>query len=134
MDLQTLQRRYPLRVALFCLVCSLPESLWSFSAPYICPPQGPLLDVGRQPFTFACAWLWRQGIMAPWRITSLPALEGDNCWRGHAAAFLRYLHLPPSALRKGSVLQVWRMAGPRPVLGELAFSGVGADAFLPPPS
>ncbi|CAI5950584.1 unnamed protein product [Closterium sp. NIES-64] len=28
---------------------------------------GPLLDMGRYPFTFACAWVWRQGMFFPWQ-------------------------------------------------------------------
>ncbi|KAL2613069.1 hypothetical protein R1flu_024761 [Riccia fluitans] len=66
---------------------------------------GPLLDVGRNPFTFPCAWLYRQGILTPWKRNRMPRLEGDNWWRGHAAAFLRFAQLPPEALRKGRVLQ-----------------------------
>jgi hypothetical protein len=27
---------------------------------------GPLLDVGRHPLTFPCAWLYRQGVLTPW--------------------------------------------------------------------
>jgi hypothetical protein len=33
-------------------------------------------------------------------------LDGDNWWRGHAAAFLKYANLPPEALRHGRVIQV----------------------------
>lgn len=33
-------------------------------------------------------------------------LEGDNWWRGHAAAFLKYVNMPPEALRRGRVSQV----------------------------
>ncbi|CAI5460196.1 unnamed protein product [Closterium sp. Yama58-4] len=39
------------------------------------------------------------------RAARYPALQGDNWWRGHASAFLKYLHLPPSALRKARVRQ-----------------------------
>lgn len=28
--------------------------------------QGPLLDFGRNPFVFPCAWLYRQGVLTPW--------------------------------------------------------------------
>lgn len=28
--------------------------------------QGPLLDFGRNPFVFPCAWLHRQGVLTPW--------------------------------------------------------------------
>lgn len=35
-----------------------------------------------------------------------PMLEGDNWWRGHAAAFLKYVNMPPEALRRGRVSQV----------------------------
>ncbi|CAI5506342.1 unnamed protein product, partial [Closterium sp. Naga37s-1] len=66
---------------------------------------GPLLDMGRYPFTFACAWVWRQGMFFPWQQSRYPSLQGDNWWRGHASAFLKYLHLPPSALRKARVRQ-----------------------------
>ncbi|KAK1271220.1 hypothetical protein QJS04_geneDACA014136 [Acorus gramineus] len=34
-----------------------------------------------------------------------PVLEGDNWWRGHAAAFLKYTNIPPEALRCGRVSQ-----------------------------
>ncbi|XP_020240281.1 uncharacterized protein LOC109819091 isoform X2 [Cajanus cajan] len=67
---------------------------------------GPLLDVGRNPFVFLCAWLYRQGILCPWSRNSRPVLDGDNWWRGHAAAFLKYVNLPPEVLRHGRVSQV----------------------------
>lgn len=35
-----------------------------------------------------------------------PVLDGDNWWRGHAAAFLKYANLPPEVLRHGRVNQV----------------------------
>lgn len=35
-----------------------------------------------------------------------PVLEGDNWWRGHAAAFLKDINLSPDVLRKGRVNQV----------------------------
>lgn len=35
-----------------------------------------------------------------------PVLEGDNWWRGHAAAFLKYANLSPESLRRGRVCQV----------------------------
>ncbi|XP_015942351.1 uncharacterized protein LOC107467700 isoform X1 [Arachis duranensis] len=66
---------------------------------------GPLLDLGRNPFLFPCAWLYRQGILSPWSRNSRPVLEGDNWWRGHAAAFLKYVNLPPEVLRQGRVSQ-----------------------------
>lgn len=28
--------------------------------------QGPLLDFGRNPLSFPCAWVYRQGIFTPW--------------------------------------------------------------------
>lgn len=28
--------------------------------------QGPLLDFGRNPILFPCAWLYRQGVLTPW--------------------------------------------------------------------
>ncbi|CAK9165348.1 unnamed protein product [Ilex paraguariensis] len=34
-----------------------------------------------------------------------PVLEGDNWWRGHSAAFLKYLNLSPDVLRRGRVNQ-----------------------------
>ncbi|CAL0316295.1 unnamed protein product [Lupinus luteus] len=67
---------------------------------------GPLLDFGRNPFIFPCAWLYRQGILSPWTRNRRPALDGDNWWRGHAAAFLKYVDLPPEVLRHGRVSQV----------------------------
>ncbi|KAI4338865.1 hypothetical protein MLD38_023873 [Melastoma candidum] len=66
---------------------------------------GPLLDIGRNPLSFPCVWLYRQGILAPWFRSRWPVLQGDNWWRGHAAAFLKYLNLPPAALRCGRVSQ-----------------------------
>ncbi|OMO79668.1 Lipase, class 3 [Corchorus olitorius] len=66
---------------------------------------GPLLDVGRNPFVFPCAWLYRQGILKPWTRNRRPALDGDNWWRGHAAAFLKFVNLPPEVLRRGRVCQ-----------------------------
>ncbi|CAN6483272.1 unnamed protein product [Victoria cruziana] len=71
---------------------------------------GPLLDFGRNPVLFPCAWLFRQGILAPWACHRRPLLEGDNWWRGHAAAFLKFVDLPPSVLRRGRVIQVKREA------------------------
>ncbi|XP_031494512.1 uncharacterized protein LOC116260359 isoform X3 [Nymphaea colorata] len=71
---------------------------------------GPLLDFGRNPVLFPCAWLFRQGILAPWACQRRPLLEGDNWWRGHAAAFLKFVDLPPSGLRRGRVSQVKREA------------------------
>ncbi|XP_058774543.1 uncharacterized protein LOC131648831 isoform X2 [Vicia villosa] len=67
---------------------------------------GPLLDVGRNPLMFLCLWLYRQGVLSPWARNRRPALDGDNWWRGHAAAFLKYANLPPEALRYGRVNQV----------------------------
>ncbi|CAK7348948.1 unnamed protein product [Dovyalis caffra] len=75
---------------------------------------GPLLDLGRHTVFFPCAWLYRQGILTPWarnrlfihRVSWRPSLSGDNWWRGHAAAFLKYANLPPEALRRGRVCQV----------------------------
>ncbi|XP_007033999.2 PREDICTED: sn1-specific diacylglycerol lipase beta isoform X1 [Theobroma cacao] len=66
---------------------------------------GPLLDFGRNPFVFPCAWLYRQGILTPWTRNRRPALDGDNWWRGHAAAFLKFVNLPPGVLRRGRVCQ-----------------------------
>ncbi|KAL9242500.1 hypothetical protein vseg_016492 [Gypsophila vaccaria] len=66
---------------------------------------GPLLDVGRNPLLFPCAWLYRQGILTSWSRNRRPKLEGDNWWRGHAAAFLKYVNLPPETLRRGRVNQ-----------------------------
>ncbi|PSS23989.1 Sn1-specific diacylglycerol lipase [Actinidia chinensis var. chinensis] len=66
---------------------------------------GLLLDIGRNPVLFPCAWLYRQGILTPWTRNRCPVLEGDNWWRGHAAAFLRYVNLSAEALRQGRVNQ-----------------------------
>ncbi|KAH8489452.1 hypothetical protein H0E87_024901 [Populus deltoides] len=66
---------------------------------------GPLLDFGRHTVFFPCAWLYRQGILTPWTRNRRPSLSGDNWWRGHAAAFLKYTNLPPEALRRGRVCQ-----------------------------
>ncbi|XP_021776360.1 uncharacterized protein LOC110740191 [Chenopodium quinoa] len=66
---------------------------------------GPLLDVGRNPILFPCAWLRRQGVFTAWSRNRRPVLEGDNWWRGHAAAFLNYVNLPLESLRRGRVNQ-----------------------------
>ncbi|KAL8160898.1 hypothetical protein V2J09_012387 [Rumex salicifolius] len=67
---------------------------------------GPLLDVGRNVILFPCVWLYRQGILnAVWSRNSRPVLEGDNWWRGHAAAFLNYANVSPIDLRRGRVNQ-----------------------------
>ncbi|XP_008445625.2 uncharacterized protein LOC103488587 isoform X5 [Cucumis melo] len=66
---------------------------------------GPLLDFGRNPLSFPCAWVYRQGILTPWTRNKRPVLHGDNWWRGHAAAFLKYVKLPPEVLRRGRVNQ-----------------------------
>lgn len=66
---------------------------------------GLLLDFGRNPVLFPCAWLYRQGILTPWSRNRRPVLEGDNWWRGHAAAFLKYVDLSPEVLRRGRVNQ-----------------------------
>eukprot|EP00268_Persea_americana_P049393 TRINITY_DN5298_c0_g1_i10.p1 TRINITY_DN5298_c0_g1~~TRINITY_DN5298_c0_g1_i10.p1 ORF type:complete len:558 (-),score=72.12 TRINITY_DN5298_c0_g1_i10:365-2038(-) len=71
---------------------------------------GPLLDFGRNPVLFPCVWLYRQGVLTPWSRNRRPVLEGDNWWRGHAAAFLKYVKLSPEALRKGRVSQIKREA------------------------
>ncbi|RRT74135.1 hypothetical protein B296_00021954, partial [Ensete ventricosum] len=71
---------------------------------------GPLLDFGRNPILFPCAWLYRQGVLSPWTRNRRPMLEGDNWWRGHAAAFLKYVSMPPEALRRGRVSQTKREA------------------------
>ncbi|KAL8104299.1 hypothetical protein AgCh_028501 [Apium graveolens] len=67
---------------------------------------GLLLDFGRNPVLFPCAWLYRQGILTPWTRNRRPVLEGDNWWRGHAAAFLKDINLSPDVLRKGRVNQM----------------------------
>ncbi|CAN1247844.1 hypothetical protein LINPERPRIM_LOCUS6513 [Linum perenne] len=66
---------------------------------------GPLLDFGRNAILFPCTWLYRQGIFTPWTRNRWPILDGDNWWRGHAAAFVKYVNLPPHALRRGRVCQ-----------------------------
>ncbi|KAK3204552.1 hypothetical protein Dsin_018598 [Dipteronia sinensis] len=66
---------------------------------------GPLLDVGRNPILFPCAWLHRQGVLTPWSRNRRPKLDGDNWWRGHAAAFLKYINLSRDVLRRGRVCQ-----------------------------
>ncbi|KAM3387818.1 hypothetical protein ACQJBY_010572 [Aegilops geniculata] len=71
---------------------------------------GPLLDVGRNPILFPCAWVYRQGVLTPWARLRRPALDGDNWWRGHAAAFLRFVNIAPTALVRGRVRQSKREA------------------------
>jgi hypothetical protein len=36
------------------------------TAPDIVLMQGPLLDFGRNPILFPCAWVYRQGVLTPW--------------------------------------------------------------------
>ncbi|KAL1200329.1 hypothetical protein V5N11_034074 [Cardamine amara subsp. amara] len=64
---------------------------------------GPLLDVGRNPALFLCTWICRQGILTPWGRKWRPKLDGDNWWRGHAAAFLKFINFPAHALRRGRI-------------------------------
>ncbi|KAG8054329.1 hypothetical protein GUJ93_ZPchr0001g31284 [Zizania palustris] len=71
---------------------------------------GLLLDFGRNPFMFPCVWLNRQSVLTPWTRARRPILEGDNWWRGHAAAFLKYVSVPPEVLIKGRVSQTRREA------------------------
>ncbi|KQJ83283.1 sn1-specific diacylglycerol lipase beta isoform X3 [Brachypodium distachyon] len=71
---------------------------------------GPLLDVGRNPILFPCAWVYRQGVLTPWARRRRPALDGDNWWRGHAAAFLGFVDIAPTALVRGRVRQSKREA------------------------
>ncbi|KAG9152242.1 hypothetical protein Leryth_025991, partial [Lithospermum erythrorhizon] len=66
---------------------------------------GVLLDLGRHPLIFPCAWLYRQGLFNPWSRNRLPMLQGDNYWRGHAKAFLKFVNLTPDVLRKGRINQ-----------------------------
>eukprot|EP00898_Chlorokybus_atmophyticus_P002191 jgi/Chlat1/2973/Chrsp2S04701 len=66
---------------------------------------GPLTDVGRYPLCFIPAWMHRQQVWAPWRVATRPKLEGDNSWRGHAAAFLTHAGIPGTALLKARVAQ-----------------------------
>ncbi|KAA8531338.1 hypothetical protein F0562_006047 [Nyssa sinensis] len=66
---------------------------------------GLLLDFGRNPVLFPCAWLYRQGVFTPWARNRRPVLEGDNWCRGHAAAFLKHANLSPESLRRGRVNQ-----------------------------
>ncbi|XP_059632852.1 uncharacterized protein LOC132275397 [Cornus florida] len=66
---------------------------------------GMLLDFGRNPVWFPFVWLYRQGILTPWNRNRRPLLEGDNWWRGHAAAFLKYVNVSPDSLRRGRVSQ-----------------------------
>ncbi|KAL6616546.1 hypothetical protein ACP70R_038816 [Stipagrostis hirtigluma subsp. patula] len=71
---------------------------------------GPLLDLGRNPLMCPCVWLNRQGLLTPWNRSRRPILEGDNWWRGHVAAFLKYANVAPEVLRKGRVSQKKREA------------------------
>ena len=64
---------------------------------------GPLLDVGRNPALFICTWICRQGILTPWSRKWRPKLDGDNWWRGHAAAFLKFVDFPAHVLRRGRI-------------------------------
>ncbi|WJZ87987.1 hypothetical protein VitviT2T_007327 [Vitis vinifera] len=66
---------------------------------------GLLLDFGRNPILFPCVWIYRQGFLSPWTRNRQPVLQGDNWWRGHAAAFLKYVRLSPEVLRLGRVCQ-----------------------------
>lgn len=88
---------------------TVPEKLLMEAAelhPYaIAAYTGFLLDLGRNPLTWVCVWLRRQGALTFWNRTRRPILEGDNWWRGHAAAFLRHARLPPEALLQGRISQ-----------------------------
>ncbi|CAH8308960.1 unnamed protein product [Eruca vesicaria subsp. sativa] len=64
---------------------------------------GPLLDVGRNPALFLCTWICRQGILTPWSRKWRPKLDGDNWWRGHASAFLKFIDFPAHVLRRGRI-------------------------------
>ncbi|XP_010522217.1 PREDICTED: sn1-specific diacylglycerol lipase beta isoform X2 [Tarenaya hassleriana] len=64
---------------------------------------GPLLDIGRNPALFLCTWICRQGILTPWSRKWRPKLDGDNWWRGHAAAFLKFISYPSHVLRRGRI-------------------------------
>eukprot|EP00899_Mesostigma_viride_P015838 jgi/Mesvir1/24255/Mv10957-RA.1 len=67
---------------------------------------GPVLDMGRWLVCFPCSWALRQQMCIPCFYSKRPAVvEGDNWWRGHAAAFIRYAGIPPNALIRGSVAQ-----------------------------
>ncbi|EFJ11321.1 hypothetical protein SELMODRAFT_126601, partial [Selaginella moellendorffii] len=66
---------------------------------------GPLLDIGRTPLLFPCAWMYRQGLLSLWNRRRSPSVDGDNWWRGHATAFLRAARLPAEALLKGRIHQ-----------------------------
>ncbi|XP_048612604.1 diacylglycerol lipase-beta [Brassica napus] len=67
---------------------------------------GPLLDVGRNPALFLCTWVCRQGILTPWSRKWRPKLDGDNWWRGHAAAFLKFIDFPAHEKSKATYFVV----------------------------
>ncbi|KAF6174124.1 hypothetical protein GIB67_029167 [Kingdonia uniflora] len=52
---------------------------------------GPLLDFGRNPVLFPCAWLYRQGVLTPW--------TRNSC-------LSKIFNQSPEALRRGRVSQV----------------------------
>ena len=54
-----------------------------------------------------------------------PVLDGDNWWRGHAAAFLKYVNLPPEALRHGRVSQVRKFKYPNVLYNALVIGDTG---------
>ena len=64
----------------------------------------------KNPILFPCAWLYRQGVLTPWSRNRRSELQGDSWWRGHAAAYLKFVNLPPDTLRKGRVYQAKREA------------------------
>lgn len=64
-SMQKLRTRYCDKVLYvsFFLFCTILFRFFIFER---CMMQGPLLDFGRNPFLFPCAWLYRQGILTPW--------------------------------------------------------------------
>lgn len=75
---------------------------------------GPLLEMGRNPIGWLFTWVYSLGLFSFWKRSSRPeVLEGDNWWRGHAAAFLWHSRLPletDAHLVKGRVRQTARQS------------------------
>ncbi|KAJ7527077.1 hypothetical protein O6H91_16G035500 [Diphasiastrum complanatum] len=107
-----LQVRRPRKSQFLDESCDAPDTLITEATllhPYaVAAYTGLLLDFGRHPFGFLCCWFHRQGLLTPWNHSRRAIIEGDNWWRGHAAAFLKGSQLPPEALLKGRVHQKHR--------------------------
>lgn len=51
-------------------------------------------------------FVWYQCKKFPCNYCRRPKLDGDNWWRGHAAAFLKFINFPAHVLRRGRICRV----------------------------